>query len=417
MTRRASSALVSALSRRWFLLVPFFFTLKLLLSVFFTPVCCDFVNWIYTASFFFNDISRGVLPQTLIGPYAGINLLLSAFFAIWTLLPVSHPSLYTFIGCNYPFVPSTPAYLLLALMKLPILLFDLITGLIAYLIARRTTGSSSMAAGTFLLWYLNPYNFYLMSSWDNPGAFDVIPAAVVLMAVLFAVSKRWASAGISLSAATILRVFPIILFPFFMIYALRHGYRASARFIFTFLGLLALAILPPAFLTGSLSTLANSILSIPVAAPWVLEYYTGIPLVAFLSLTAFALFVQLYIVVRYWRTSAPVTNWVLVALLAFLTVTYHEPYHFIWVIPLLTIYCAINRNALPLFVLTCVTGFLSNSGFSAPLTSMLFVLEPLLAGLFYGVKAVYLIRVNLDSIRSQPVNSAHGLAAHQFMKR
>ena len=219
MTRRAASALVSALSRRWFLLVPFLFTLKLLLSVFLTPVCCDFANWIYTASFFFNDISRGALPQTLIGPYAGINLLLSSFFAIWTILPVSHPSLYTFIGYNYFFVPSTPAYLLLIIMKLPILLFDLITGLVAYLIVRRTTGSSSIAAWAFLLWYLNPYNFYVIS-WGNGGTFDVIPAAVVLMAVLFANQRRWASAGISLSAATILRIFPIIIFPFFMIYAL-----------------------------------------------------------------------------------------------------------------------------------------------------------------------------------------------------
>jgi len=111
----------------------------------------------------------------------------------------------------------------------------------------------------------------------------------------------------------------------------------------------------------------------------------------------------LYVAVRYWRTSAPVTNWVLVALLAFLTVTYHEPYHFIWVVPLLTIYCVIGRSALPLFVLTCVSAFLSNSGFNAPVTSTLFVLEPLLAGLFYGVKAAYLLKVNLDSTGSQPV--------------
>jgi hypothetical protein len=319
--------------------------------------------------------------------------------------------LYTFIGYNYSFVPSTPAYLLLILMKLPILLFDLITGLVAYLIVRRTTGSGSMAAGAFLLWYLNPYNFYVIS-WGNGGTFDVIPAAVVLMAVLFANQRRWASAAICLSAATILRIFPIVLFPFFMIYALRDGYRAPARFIFIFLGLLALAILPPAFLTGSLSTLANSILSIPVATPWVLTYYTGIPLIAFLSLTAFALLVQLYIVVRYWRTSAQVTNWILVALLAFLTVTYHEPYHFIWVIPLLTIYCAINRSALPLFVLTCVSAFLSISGFNASVDSTPFVLEPLLAGLFYGVKAAYLLKVNLDSTRPQPAKTGHSLAIH-----
>ncbi len=405
MTRRAGSVLFSALSRRWLLLVPFFFTLKLLLSVFFTPVCCDFVNWTYTAAFFFNDLSRGALPATLIDPYAGINLILSLFFAIWTVLPMPHPSLYTFIGYNYFFLPSTSAYLLVMIMKLPILLFDLMTGLLAYRIVRWTTGSSSMAAGAFFLWYLNPYNYYLII-WGNAGTFDIIPAAVVLMAVLFANNRRWASAGISLSAATILRIFPIILFPFFMIYALRGGYRASARFIFTFLGLLGLAILAPAFLTGSLSTLANSILSIPVATPWVLTYYTGIPLVAFLSLTAFALLVQLYIVVRYWRTSVPLTDWILVALLAFLTVTYHEPYHFVWALPLLSIYCAVNRSALPLFVLTCLSAFLSNLGFDAPVTSLLFVLEPLLAGLFYGVKATYLLKVNLDSTRSQELKSS-----------
>lgn len=385
------------LSRRWLLVVAGVGTLKLLL-IFIVPVCCDFVNWVYLSQGIFADLIGGRLPSVAqTGPYTGLGLVLVPFFALWAFLPIQHPSLSTFIGTKYFFVPSVEGYLLVFLMKLPILVFDVLTGLLTYEVVRRMTGSSETGGKAFLFWYLNPFNAYLMNSWSSPGTFDVVPTAILLLAVLCGSGNRWFRAGLCLSIAGIIRLFPVLLLPFFLAYTVRESPRATGKMLLGFVMPLAVALLTQASaMGGSMEAALSAVVAIPLRSPYLMDFY-GLPITTFLVLTPFLFLVQLYVVRRYWHNGeAPLANLILASLLVLLLSSYHHPYHFIWVVPFLTAYFVTRHDALALFPLLFFFAFLSSEGFDATNSSIV-LLQPLLAGVFYGLKGSYLLKINIEA--------------------
>ena len=173
----------------------------------------DFIHWVKGTATTAALLGRGSLPEiSKAGVYTGMYVLLAPFYAVWSVLPIEHPTLIVAISSS-----SEAGRLLVFLMKLPILLSDLIAGgLIASIAA--TLSSRDAALKSFFLWYLNPYAFYLM---EFAGTFDIVPTAIVLAAVVFAMKGRWASAGFSLSIATVVRLYPALLVPVFLFYAMR----------------------------------------------------------------------------------------------------------------------------------------------------------------------------------------------------
>ena len=384
------------LSRRWSFVVATVGILKMA-SIFLVPVCCDFVNWVRLASIIFTQISSGRLPSVdQTGAYTGLGLFLALFFAIWSALPVPHPKVETLMGNNYFFVPSPEGYALLFMMKLPILLFDLLTAVLIQTVAKRATGSTLIGGRAFVLWYLNPLNLYLMNSGANPGAFDVIPAAGLLMAIVLCSSKRWLGAGICLAAATMLRLFPILLFPFFVVYSFGEGRQASFRLSLGFIAPIAVALLSQAYSIGSPKAAVDVVSALILRNPWVLNYY-GFSIGTYLTLMPFLLLVQIYLVGRYWRERRLLVTVMLAALLVVFATTYHQPYHFIWIMPLLTAYAFIDRDTLYLFIPLCLAAFLSSEGY-APLDPTLTLLQPFFIGIFYAVKTSYLVKINLRNL-------------------
>jgi len=318
---------------------------------------------------------------------------LAPFFWLWTILPIAHPSL-----AEMAAGPSTAEYLLVLIMKIPIILSDLFAGYLTALLVQRATHSSKAARKAFFVWYLNPFNVFWMYYF---GGLDVVPTSVLLLAALFGNGKHWFRSGFSLALAGMLRIFPFLLLPFFLIYSYRDKPGSSLKLLVSFLAPVLGILFTQVGVIGSFAGVLASIMNIPLSQIWLLQHYGYSIAPGLFRLGAFLLAIQLYVVWRYWKKglSQSLVHFTIAALLALFIASYTEPYHFIWISPFLTAYYFTERDRLQLFVLT----FVFASLFVAAFTSQhpLFPFLPLLAGFFYGTEAAYLLKVNLGALRSQ----------------
>ncbi len=343
----------------------------------------DLVNWIIGASLVLADFEKGRLPSgSLYGAYTGLFVFLAPFYWLWTLLPLQHPPLAKMIASS-----SSPAFALNFLMRFPILLFDLIIGILLFHLVRQQTGSSRNGGIALCAWYLNPYNIY-WTLWA--GYFDGIPAAVLILAVLCGTKKQWVYSGLFLTLAGILRLFPFLALPFFLVYALRDSIRSALKLFLAFLVPLVTLFLMEVHLMGSLNVAVAGLIAVPLKEYWLLYFY-GIPVgSALFRLTPFLLLVQLYLAKEHWR-KASLTHLTTACLLVVMVSSFGGIEHIIWVMPFLAAYFAISLDGLGLFALTVIAALLFSQ-----LTLELSELLPLFAGWLYGLEAAYLIKLNLE---------------------
>jgi hypothetical protein len=418
-------------SRKWIIALLFVAVVKVLLAVIASPGY-DFSNNVYGAESAFTTLREGRLPFPYGGPYAGLMTFLAPFFALWMILPVAHPAVSEIITRSYHFVASPEGWLLIFVMKLPILVFDLLAGILIFFLVRWSTNSTQNAGKAFMVWYLNPYNVYMIEIW---GSFDIVPAAVVLLAVICGYKKQWIATGLTLFVATALRLFPILLLPVFVLCSSKEGRQATLKLAFSFLTPLGCAFIYSVYQLGSLEALLAFAMKTAAEQPWLLDFY-GIPITsAPLQLALFLYPVQLYIMVRSWKAeSMSLTNLALAFLLVHFSSALHEPYHFTWVTPLLIAQYGIDQDRPTLLTLLFVSALLSVFGvlgvstiggfFGVPATlsdlnTTTRFFEPFFSALFYGMKAVFLIKLNLRALRiylpsaaAQLVNSVHPIGQH-----
>src|SRR5271167_2526511 len=168
----------------------------------------DFSNWILGAAAIFKSLSAGTIPcWSPFGVYFGIELVLTPFFWVWTMLPIQHPPMLSLV--NF----SVPAMVLALLMKLPIFFSDIVTGILLSRLIRKLTLSKTSSALASLTWFANPFNIYWLYVY---GAMDVIPTAIVLLALNFGFDDKWLRTGICTVVAGLLRVFPFVSLPFLL---------------------------------------------------------------------------------------------------------------------------------------------------------------------------------------------------------
>jgi hypothetical protein len=379
-------------SRKQVALAVAILVVKMFLTVFvFQVYSADFVNWTNSARKVLLSVQTGsILSIAELGVYTGQAIFLAPFLAAWYALPFPHPAVTQALSRPFFF----ERYSLIFLTKLPIILFDLLAGLMVSLIAKVASGRT-LAPKAFFLWYLNPVPFYLM---EYLGTFDVVSTAFVLIAVLMTMRKRLIRAGLSLSIATLLRVYPAFILPFLTLHALeKTSRRAIAEFLASYFAPVAAVLFGQTLVTGSFEGLVGTITQVLARQPWLFDF-AGIPILPFLTFMPFLLVVQFHLSRRYWAAEnlSPM-NLVLCCLLVILLSTYHHPYHLTWLLPLLTAYYVVNRDSTVLFVFFFFSAYLFSLGYSSfsPLASY----QPLFAGLFVGAKAVYLLRLNLHGMR------------------
>jgi len=356
-------------SRRHLILIILVGIVKVVAAVA-APLASDFSSFIYLAQQAYLQLSGGfILPLGTFGAYTGSAVLLSPFFGLWLALTgnLGNPTidLARFIIASSSFVPSPDGLLLVFLMKLPVLLFDLLAGYSLYLLSSQLTGTMEFSEKAFLVWWLNPFNLFFIDMW---GEIDVIPAALLVLAVILALKRRWGSSGIIVAFASIIRLYPTLLLPAFLIQSLRGGKTPTVRFAAGFLAPIALGI---AYLmhTMSVSSTISYFIGLTNAPFFQASVYGNELLPVLLNgdvalrQTLFLMPLQVYVILRLWRreSASPMRVCLAMLLLLFATTGY-EPYRFTWVTPFLTLYYAISGESTFLFSTLFGFQFLASLG-------------------------------------------------------
>jgi hypothetical protein len=372
---------------------------KILVMVMF-PGQGDLINWTVGSSIALQFISKGIFPPiSATGIYGPIMILLAPFFWVWTKLPIQHPQINSMLICGPTtcwYRNSASAIILSILMKIPTFLADIATGVLVCKVTMQVTCSRTKSKLASLVWYANPYNIY----WINAiGAMDVIPTLIVVLAIYYGNMGKCSRSGIWLSVATILRIFPIFIVPFFL-RGIRAGSRGYARILLGYiLPIVSVLLLVYAAGAGTVST----IIQLPKTEYWLLDFLGGNLVNPNVKLALVLVPVQLFITMRYWK--APILlHLTTVSLLALLIGAQNTPpHHFLWVSPLLTICVFLNPDELWIFILT----FLTTTADPLHLTAIFWIhtpvpalniLAPFIGGCFYAAKTTYLVKLNVRNI-------------------
>jgi len=388
-----------ALSRRWTGVVVVATAAKLVLILMSPPKerWGDFYDWVNLAQKVVVGVNAGHFPSlATMGAYLGLSWLIAPLFWFWTVLPVQHPSL-TEIAAN----PSV-SYSLLLVMKLPILVFDLATGLMLVKLVQQNN-APGLGRRAFLSWYLNPYNWIWLYWYST---YDIIPTALVVLAVLLALRGRWLTSGFCLSFAFLLRLYPILLFPFFLFFAGKLNRRTVLRVAGSFVTPILFALVGISMAAGSSSVMTATLIGTPLRQGWLLLFY-GVPITdSSIILTPFLLLAQLYLILLWTNKSFSLMHGTLASLLLIFAGSYHHGYHFLWASPFLSANYDLDHDTLPMYVLLYVCAFLSPityEGGVIPVLDpyyypMLIVVEALSAGAAIACKLFYVLQLNIKAI-------------------
>jgi hypothetical protein len=371
------------------------------------PTYGDLFNWAGGAYLVLGFLSVGRFPPvSATGVYGPIQLVLAPFFWFWTMLPVEHPSVDAIRSSSHS---TASAISLIFLMRLPTFLADIAIGVLLLKLLGQVTGSDQKGKAALLLWYVNPFNVFWIEVF---GGMDVIPTLLLLLAVVLGMNQKWFRSGFSIAVGAILRIFPLLTFPFFILAV--KGVRARRAYALLLSGFLLplMGALMVIYVTGAGTFV--SILDAPLTQPWLLDFL-GFELTnRYVRLVPVLLAVQFYVIIRCWKEPR-VLHLVAVVLLGLLGAYVYGGInnHFLWVVPFLTASVAMNPDELWIFIVTFVTASLYPFILPIPLllSATIHIFDPLFAGAFYAAKAAYLIKINFENIKQQFLRSGAALLA------
>lgn len=209
----------------------------------------------------------------------------------------------------------------LLVMKLPLLIFDLLIGLLLYL-----TVSAALRRKVVWLWLFNPLTLYAVYGFGN---YDVLPAALVAAAILLAKKEKWTFAYLALGLAGGLKLFALLLLPILFFADKRRAMTKTAGLVAGFI-VFGLATLPAwldpfVFKSIFLSNLSGSLFRTH------LELSPGIYL---------PIFISLYFLFLLWlwrKKTIDLASGFLLVIGSLLSWSYFNPQWIIWLVPLLTL--------------------------------------------------------------------------------
>src|SRR5208337_288121 len=219
------------------------------------------------------------------------------------------------------------------------------TGGLLYKLVRQMTNSERKSQIALLSWYCNPFNIYWIEAF---GAMDAIPTFILVLAIVLGMKRRWFSCGICAAIAGILRIFPLLVFPFLFAQSKAKSWREYALLLSGFLLPLVCAI--TAMYKSGAGTL-SMIASLPQGEYWLLDFL-GVNLNQYVKLTPVLLVVQFFITIYYWRRSTLVQGATVALLTLFVGALPYGGYgyHFLWVSPLLSACVSLNFDELWVFI-------------------------------------------------------------------
>ncbi|MEN2974840.1 MAG: hypothetical protein ABDH32_04590 [Candidatus Caldarchaeales archaeon] len=142
-------------------------------------------------------------------------------------------------------------YLTVFLIKLPIIISDILVGLVIYMIALRLGYEDRKALIISSIWLFNPITFFISSIW---GMFDSISVLFMLTALSSVLNGKYMRAGVLIGIGVSIKFLPVLIIPPTIIYLLKSR-RIGMRDILTKLFMMPLLI----FLLISLPFLSTPI--------------------------------------------------------------------------------------------------------------------------------------------------------------
>lgn len=138
------------------------------------------------------------------------GLLFRSILALWNLTPLEHPNLASSWTVNN-FQPSPSLFLLVFMLKFPLLILDFVTGILIGECVRQQ-GFVKQGKYAFFVWFLNPYVLLVNEMWWSMYLF---PIALLLSSVIALRSGRRLKSDFYLLCATAAKLFPLISAPAF----------------------------------------------------------------------------------------------------------------------------------------------------------------------------------------------------------
>ncbi len=267
-----------------------------------------------------------------------------------TVSALTHPSWFTSIYDAWQaFIPPSLPVLVL-LLKLPMVLSALATGVLL--------GKMMRTDSATVVWLANPLVILVAAVW---GQLDPIATLLAVGAVYMFEKGRPYGAYLLASFGAAVKVWPVLLIPLFLAISLRRDGRRSAKPL--------LAILPAALTTLALYSVFGSL----VDNLYVLFYARLVPtfggafsvngltwqqILVGLGTPALPLFtgvgIPALVVIVAWiflRREEDVSKWLVVSLMVvFLTYNFVNPQYFYWIVPFLML----QRRKLPVVVFSLI---------------------------------------------------------------
>jgi len=310
----------------------------LLIRLFFMPITVhgDLLNVYYRSSFIAYQGTRWLQFSPLLTTY------LHAFF-LWIFKPLMPYMVNIFGTENYgiPIIVHSYVFRTLFLFKVPYLLFDL--GCAFLLLAILQDKRKGLAV--FIFWMVNPVVILASYFWAR---YEPVAIFFVLLSLYYARKSFPAKSSFCLGVSSIIRFYPLILLPFFVIIL---GKRLGQRLKLAFWGVLPLGIttiLPRLFhQVGEAETLTkiyhtNYLFAMKFYLGYLYDNIYIFPLGASVLLL-YAYFKRDHSFVSLWKTA-------LILLLVFFATCFFHPQYFMWLMPFLALQVVENKKFIGLFI-------------------------------------------------------------------
>jgi hypothetical protein len=297
------------------------------------------------------------------GSYTAWVLLFRLSYFFWLVLPINHP----YLG-NFPnelfFNPTPSISLLFFFLKLPIIVADVLSGLLIYKIVLMRSNSHKTAYKTFRVWFYNPIITLLAEMF---GSIDVVAAMLVLACIYYFMRNRLVLSSVFLLVGIAFRTYPLLILPILLIILCRREERRikdiGIFITFTVLPLIALFMFLTLVTNGAfLEAVSFGQVEYP--------YFLG-PLLYFsfienitqaepISVTI-ALFILVLFVIydhekeagndrKNFRGDNNVTSYVFMLLLALFAFSYWNPQFLLWILPFATLDYGLKKSSMKLLL-------------------------------------------------------------------
>lgn len=117
--------------------------------------------------------------------------------------------------CALSYVFSANLYLMILVLKLPIIVSDVFAAQAIYNVILQKTGNEKTATKGFAYYFLNPFVILVGSVW---GMFDALPVIVTFISTIHLYEKKWSSSALMLGLGIALKIYPVFLLPFYLVY-------------------------------------------------------------------------------------------------------------------------------------------------------------------------------------------------------